>query len=305
MKKHLTDLGSSVQARLRQHSRAAGEDNQLVLLRYANERLLYRISVSPHVEFFVLKGAALFTVWTGQPHRATRDIDLLGYGAPSAEHLMKTFKSILSAAVGSDGVVYDSHSLEVMPIRATQEYGGFRLTVTAHIGTARLKLQVDVGFGDVITPDASKIEFPTLLDYPPPILLAYSQETVVSEKLEAMVSLGLANSRMKDFYDLAVLSEMFSFDGRLLIKAISATFGRRGTPLPVETPTALLPAFAQDAAKIAQWAAFVRKSFLPKPRKLLDVLDQVRVFALVPLAKAANRETQWEASWQPRGPWRL
>jgi predicted nucleotidyltransferase component of viral defense system len=182
-----TDLGAAAQAKLLQRSRERGEDNQLLLLRYANERLLYRLAQAPHAEAFVLKGAALFTIWTGEPHRATRDIDLLGYGDPSAARIRDVFRQVILSEV-QDGVTYDATTLDVAPIRGGQEYGGIRVGVVANVGTARVKLLVDIGFGDAITPDALTARYPTLLDDPAPVLRAYPRETVVAEKLEAMVN---------------------------------------------------------------------------------------------------------------------
>jgi predicted nucleotidyltransferase component of viral defense system len=225
-----TNIGASVRARLLGLARHRGDDFQLLLTRYANERLLYRLGKSHHGSRFVLKGAALFTLWTGKPHRATRDVDLLGFGDPSVPHVRSVLTEVLSLDVGDDGVAFDVGSLEVGPIREEQEYGGVRAIVVARLASARVRLQIDIGFGDAITPAAVEVEFPTLLDFPPPRLRAYPPATVVAEKLEAMVQLGIANSRMKDFYDIVVLSRMFEFDGQLLVQAIRATFERRKTP---------------------------------------------------------------------------
>ncbi|HWN68673.1 MAG TPA: nucleotidyl transferase AbiEii/AbiGii toxin family protein [Haliangium sp.] len=236
MTKPPKDIGASVRARLLRIARERREDFQLLLTRYANERLLYRLSMSPHGSRFVLKGAALFTLWTGRPHRSTRDLDLLGFGEPTEQHVRSVFEQIIGLDVGDDGVVFDPSSLDVGLIREEQEYGGFRVTLRARVTSAQVRLQVDVGFGDAITPAAAMVDFPPLLDFPPPRLRAYPRETVVAEKLEAMVQLGLANSRMKDFFDIVVLSRMFEFDGVVLVDAIRATFQRRTTPSPLGCP---------------------------------------------------------------------
>ena len=186
-----------MRARLLHLARKRGEDFQLVLARYANERLLFRLATSPHAARFVLKGAALSTLWTGKPHRATRDLDLLGFGDPGESHLREVFSEVLSAAVPDDGVTFDLSSLAVGPIRQEQEYDGVRVELVARVASARVRLQIDIGFGDAITPEATMAEFPPLLDYPAPRLRAYPRETVVAEKLDAIVQLGLANSRMK------------------------------------------------------------------------------------------------------------
>ena len=232
MKQPPKDMGTSVRARLLNLAAARGEDFQLVLTRYANERLLHRLARSRHGGRFVLKGATLFTLWTGEPHRVTRDVDLLGFGDPSEAHIRSVFAEVLAVDVDDDGVRFDASSLEVGAIRQGQAYRGVRVLVVARVTTARVRLQVDVGFGDAITPQPVPVDLPALLDFEAPRLLAYPRETVIAEKLEAMVQRGLANSRMKDFYDLAVLARTFAFEGEVLARAIGATFERRGTPCP-------------------------------------------------------------------------
>lgn len=302
-KKPLKNVGTSVRARLLRFARERGEDFQLVLTRYANERLLFRLASSKHAQRFVLKGAALFTVWTGHPHRTTRDLDLLAFGDPGEAGVRAAFADLLSLDLPDDGVTFDVDSLTVGPIRADQEYGGVRIELVARVANAKLPLQVDVGFGDAITPAATLIEVPPLLDFPAPRLRAYPRETVVAEKLEAMVKLGLANSRMKDFYDLAVLARDFEFDGALLTRAIRATFERRGTTLPATLPIALTPAFADDPAKKTQWSGFIRKAGAREQRSLAEVVSSVATFLEVPL-KAASSEALQGTIWRPGGPWR-
>jgi hypothetical protein len=187
-------------------------------------------------------------------------------------------------------------------IREEQVYGGVRVELVARITNAQVRLQVDVGFGDAITPEATVVEFPPLLDFPAPRLRAYPRETVVAEKLEAMVQLGLANSRMKDFYDVAVLSRTFDFDGALLVRAISATFERRKTPLPTTTPVALTAAFADDPTKRTQWTGFVRKAGVRDAGTLVETIDAVRAFVEAPLVAAAHR-TAAPGTWRAGGAW--
>ncbi len=296
------DIGASVRAQLLQLAREREEDYQLVLTRYANERLLYRLSVSAYADRFILKGAALFTLWTGIPHRATRDVDLLGFGDSSIQSVKGVFAEILAIEVEDDGVGFDLESLMAGLIREDQAYGGIRVTVVAHIGGAKIRLQIDVGFGDAITPEPSKVEFPTLLEFPAPVLRAYERETVVAEKLEAMVQLGQASSRMKDFFDLHVLSRDFEFDGSVLVEAIRATFERRGTPIPRSTPVALTPEFSEDPTKIMQWNAFVRKSGAPSIGELGEVVKAVALFVEEPLRRASQSEG-FDRHWSPPGPW--
>jgi predicted nucleotidyltransferase component of viral defense system len=282
------DLGASVRARLSTLARERGEDFQLVLMRYANERLLFRLASSRHAQRFVLKGAALFTLWTGKPHRATRDLDLLGFGDPGVDHVREVFVEVLALDVADDGIRFDLGSLTVGLIREEQEYGGVRVEIVARITNAQVRLQVDVGFGDAITPEANVVEFPPLLDFPAPRLRAYPRETVVAEKLEAMVQLGMANSRMKDFYDVAVLARHFDFEGEVLARAIHATFERRKTDLPTTTPIALTDAFAEEPTKKTQWSGFVRKAGVRDPGSLAETIAAVRAFVEAPLVAAAN-----------------
>jgi predicted nucleotidyltransferase component of viral defense system len=296
------DIGASVRARLLRVARERGEDFQLVLTRYANERLLFRLASSRHAQRFVLKGAALFTLWTGKPHRATRDLDLLGFGDPGVDHVREVFAEVLALYVADDGVRFDLESITAGLIREEQEYGGVRVELVARITNAKVRLQVDVGFGDAITPEASVVEFPPLLDFPAPRLRAYPRETVVAEKLEAMVQLGMANSRMKDFYDVAVLARDFDFDGALLARAIRATFERRKTTLPRTTPVALTEAFTEDPAKKTQWSGFVRKAGVRDVGTLAETIAAVRAFVEAPLASATDGPPA-PGTWRAGGAW--
>jgi hypothetical protein len=287
-KRAATDIAASVRARLLRLAHERGEDFQLVLTRYANERFLFRLASSTHAQRFVLKGAALFTVWTGKPHRATRDLDLLGFGDPGEDHMREVFVEVLGFDAPDDGVRFDVATLVVGPIREDQEYGGVRAEFLARVKNAQVRMQVDVGFGDAITPEPTVVEFPPLLDFPAPRMRAYSRETVVAEKLEAMVKLGMANTRLKDFYDVAVLARDFAFDGDQLARAIRATFERRKTPLPMATPVALTAAFAEDPVKLTQWSGFVRKANVRDAGTLAQTIAAVREFVAAPLAAAGK-----------------
>ncbi len=296
------NIAESVRARLAQRARDRGEDFQLVLTRYANERLLYRLATSSHADRFILKGAALFTIWVGHPHRPTRDLDLLGFGDAGEGHLREVFVDLLGRVMPDDGVVFDVEGLHVGPIRDDQEYGGVRVTTTATIAAARVRIQVDIGFGDAVTPSAELVDFPTLLDFPAPQLRAYPRETVVAEKVEAMVQLGMANSRMKDFFDVAMLADLFPFDGALLACAIRATFARRLTALPHGLPVALTDAFANDASKRTQWKAFARKAGIDTTLDLPTTVERLARFASKPL-EIASTDAPWGGAWLAGGPW--
>ncbi len=269
-------VAQSVRQRLLNRSRETGEDYNLLLTRYAVERLLYRLSQSEHVDAFVLKGALLFTVWTGAMHRPTRDLDLLGFGEPSEDRLVGVFRSVCDQAVDDDGMSFDANSVTATPIRDEHAYAGIRLRLATKLGNARLNLQVDVGFGDVVTPEARTEAYPTLLDQPAPRLLVYSPESVIAEKLETMVSLGMANSRMKDFYDTWVLLQQFELDDTVLAAAIRATFERRRTAIPSSVPLALTGEFAGDPDKQRQWVGFLTRSGLPHTHELAAVVHTIR-----------------------------
>jgi predicted nucleotidyltransferase component of viral defense system len=268
------NVGASVRQRLLNLARARGQPLELLLTRYALERLLYRLSLSPHRDRFVLKGALLLTTWFDEPHRATRDLDLLGFGDPSDDALLAVFRDVMTIAA-DDGVSFDTAKLKIQPIREDLEYGGSRLSTTATLSGARIPIVVDVGFGDAIEPGAEDIDLPVLLDMPSPHLRAYPLETVIAEKLHAMVALGLANSRMKDYYDVWMLTRTFMLDPGRLRRAVDATFARRSTPLPTSVPEGLSDAFTTDVRKQAQWQAFARNLSAPGPA-LGDLVDDLR-----------------------------
>jgi hypothetical protein len=297
------NVEASVRQRLLNLSRKSGEDFQLLLTRYAIERLLFRLAESEHAPYFVLKGAMLFALWTGEMHRPTRDLDLLGFGDGSEERLTNVFRSLCSVALTDDGLTFSPESVMVEAIREEQEYGGQRIKLEVRLGNARVDLQIDVGFGDAITPRPESVTYPTILGMAPPRLRAYPRETVVAEKLEAMVKLGLTNSRMKDFYDVAVLARTFPFTGSVLRDAIRATFTRRQTALPLEAPVALTEVFATDVAKRRQWAAFRRRSGLDgKIGELDEIIAEIAAF-LGPALRAAAMAGEIAAVWEAGGPW--
>lgn len=291
--------------RLRNLARERGEDVNALLAQYAVERLLYRISRSSQSDRFVLKGAMLFRAWTGSLHRPTQDVDLLGYGNPEPDRIAESFAAILREVTDeSDGLVFNEATVTAEEIRGAQEYGGVRVRVPATLGTARVVVQVDVGFGDAITPEATEREFPPLLGHDAPRIRAYPPETAVAEKVEAICSIGIANSRMKDYYDLIAISRRFDFDGQTLAQAIAATFERRGTPIPTEQPVGLSGRFAEDEQKRTQWSAFVRRTRLPDaPADLGDVLRLVRQFVDPPLNTAGDA-AHFSAHWTPGHGWR-
>ena len=298
-----SDESASVRQRLLNITRGTGDDPNLLWTRYAAERLLYRLSFSEYAGDFILKGAMLFLVWTGKSYRPTVDMDLLGRGEGSSERLAKVFRNICNNDVVPDGLVFDANTVSVSPIREEREYQGHRVTLTGFLGKARIPVQVDVGFGDVVTPRAKKIRYPTILDFPAPSIRAYPRETVVAEKFQAMVILGIANSRMKDFFDLYVLARDFTFDGKTLVRAIRATFKRRNTDIPIEPPLALTDEFGHDDVKSVQWNAFVRKGGLEEGVPALpEVLSCLRDFLLLPMDAASGRGSA-PRNWGKGGRW--
>jgi len=236
------------------------------------------LSVSEHAPDFLLKGALLFQLWYGQLHRPTRDADLLGFGPDDVPTLVGVFRSIASIA-GDDGIVFDPGSVTGAPIRKDAGYGGVRIDLRAALDGARLSLQIDIGFRDAVTPAAQSIAYPTLLpDVPAPTLRAYPKATVVAEKLHVVTVLGMTNTRMKDFFDLALLLRDAVPDDTQLQQAVEATFARRQTPLPSNMPIGLSDDFAHDPVKRTQWRAFLNKNRL-EPMDLGDVVRTIRARA--------------------------
>jgi hypothetical protein len=269
------NLAASVRARLKQHADASKQDFNLILTHYGLERLLYRLSISPHAPNFLLKGALLFSLWYDHPHRPTRDVDLLGFGPQDIDTAVKAFREICQIAV-EDGIVFDAGSVKGAEIRKEAGYGGVRLDIQGKLDGARIALQVDIGFGDAVTPAPEAITYPLLLaDMPAPQLRAYPKYTVVAEKFHAISLLGMANTRLKDYFDLWVLLGEGTLDPSELRRAIEATFARRNMNLPKELPTGLSDAFVKDAGKDAQWKAFLRKNRL-EPVALADVVTRLR-----------------------------
>jgi hypothetical protein len=297
------NLAASVRHRLTELAREQHEDFQFVLTRYVIERLLYRLCQSEHAGQFVLKGAMLFRLWTEHPHRPTRDLDLLGKGDPSPEVLTKLFRDICGINVEGDGLTFDPDSVTAGRIREDQEYEGVRVECRSHLGQARIDLQIDIGFGDAVVPRAVEVTYPAILEFPAPVLKAYPRQAVVAEKFQAMAALGIANSRMKDFFDLWVLAHRFAFDGRSLSQSIRATFRRRKTALPSEPPLALTPEFGTNEGKMKQWSAFLKRGKLDAGGASLEQVCTFLNGFLMPPTQALAAGDEWAKDWPPAGPW--
>lgn len=281
-------LARSVQVRLARHAREIGVDPNLVLTRYAVERFLYRLSRSPHAERFVLKGALLMLVWLGERLRPTSDADLLGFGELSEESLAPLLREVAEQEVEPDAVQFVSDSVRVETIRAEDDYGGWRGTLQARVGAARLTVQVDVGIGDAVTPAPDWLDYPSLLDLPRPRLRAYPRESVIAEKLHAIVLFGTRNSRMKDYFDLYALAREGKVNASILAEAIAATFARRATEVPKQLPVGLADSFANELETQAQWKAFLARNRLVAI-PLGEVVAEIRDLVLDPLRLAAAR----------------
>lgn len=287
------DRAASVRARLLNIAKATGVDFNQVLVRFALERFLYRLSRSAHADCFVLKGALLFTLWYDMPHRATRDADLLGFGPSDKETVADMFRDIAAVAV-DDGIVFDPASVAVEDIRKSDGYGGVRVLMTGLLANARCHTQVDVGFGDAVTPGPNDAVYPVLLsDLPAPKLRTYPTYTVVAEKLHAIAVLGMNNTRLKDYLDLSVLLERENLDLPTLATAIAATFRRRGMELPIKLPIGLSDEFAFDPTRMALWHAFLKKNDLA-PQALADVITDLRaaLWPALTLAKTLQSDSQ-------------
>lgn len=291
------DVAASVHERLSQLARARGDTFEHVLTRYGLERLLYRMMATEHGERFVLKGAMLFAIWSDTPHRPTMDVDFLAHGDSDMANISAVFKAVCRADVPQDGLSFDPDSIRVEETRDGQEYDGLRVRLSAKLGAARIPLQIDIGFGDAVTPEPIATEYPALLDFPAPELKTYPKETVIAEKFEAMVRLGMTNSRMKDFYDVWLLSEENEFDGQLLATAITRTFKRRKTPLPEGTPIALQDAFALERERQMQWTAFLRKIDASNAPDWQRLCERLQAF-LMPLYGAMLRSQPLSSTWR-------
>lgn len=295
------NTAASVRARLLIRARETRQDFNLVLTRYALERLLYRLSISSYADQFLLKGALLFDLWFDIPHRPTRDADFLGFGSSELPHLKKVFKDICETET-DDGVTFQQDTIQAAEIRKEANYAGVRITLIALIDSARCALQIDIGFGDAVTPGPEDVHYPVMLsEFAAPKLRVYPRYTVVAEKLEALSSLGIANSRMKDYFDLWILAQHTEFDGNTLQRAVRATFDRRKTILPPEIPFGLTDGFAHDQQKKMQWQAFLSKNRL-ETQRLEIVVASLRDF-LVPIIAALNADAEYSQHWPASGPW--
>lgn len=285
------NIPHSVAARLLQLSRDGGESYEYIMLRYGAERLLYRLSHSDAADRFLLKGASLFLVWNGYNYRPTRDIDLLGYGSPDPSELETMFRTLCQEDRSQeDGLVFLPDSVRTERIKEDQDYEGVRIRLRAMLQNARIDLQIDIGFGDLVVPPAAMAEFPALLDSPAPRMRVYPKETAFAEKLQTIVARGLANSRLKDYLDLWMLSRS-GIDETSLAQAIRSTFSHRGTAIPRELPPGLSPAFSKNPDRAKQWAALIQRvSATAGPANFADTVSDLAIYATPLFAQLAAEQ---------------
>ena len=288
------DIAASVKQRLFNFAKRNGDDFNLLQVRYATERLLYRLSVSSYGEDFLLKGAVLFILWESHPHRPTKDIDLLSLSDMDRGEIESVFRKVASTPFPDDGLVFDPESVRAVEIRDDNAYGGIRVKLKCNLGSARIPVQVDVGLGDAVYPDPEWVDFPVLLDLPAPRIRSYPATSVIAEKFHAMVELGIQNSRMKDYYDIHYLLKRFSFDRSELAEAINQTFRRRRTMVPDGTPTGLKSSFYQNEQKLIQWRAFLKKNGLSESLDLEAVCQEISGFLLPVIQKNSPPGDNWK-----------
>lgn len=302
-KKQLQNIPASIKARLLQLSKQRGEDFNYLLTLYAADRLLYRLGQSSYKHRFILKGATLFRIWNDEPHRATKDLDLLAHGDNEASFLEEVFREICRISFDQDGIVFLEETVTGEKIKEEQEYEGIRIKLTGQLASTNISVQVDIAFGDAVTPIAEEAEFPSILNLPAPSLLVYPRETVIAEKFQAMVTLGIRNSRLKDFYDIWFLCQHFEFQGGILYEALKNTFNRRRTSLPTTLPFALTSEFAEDNDKRRQWIAFVKKGQLKAEQVSLPEVIAIIGEFLMPPCLAVVEEQGFHKTWTPSKHW--
>jgi hypothetical protein len=303
MTKKPTNIAASVHARLLQISKERIEDFNLTIQRYAMERFLYRLGKSDHRNRLILKGAMLFTLWGGPVYRPTRDLDFSGTKVIDIPEILALFRYICEIGVEDDGLVFDGESLSAEPIRDDTEHGGIRTRFSATLGPARIRMQIDVGFGDAIEPPPESVEYPTLLDFPAPGILAYPKEAAVAEKIHAWVDIGDRNSRLKDLYDLHEMLNCFRFEGDRITRSIAATFKQRNMNIDAEMPAALTPRFFRDSIRRDHWLSYLSRNHLPDALADLAVVGELLMSFINPVWSSMAEGSEFKLVWEPGGPW--
>jgi len=303
MSENLKNTAASVHQRLLNKARETSRPFNELLQHYASERFIYRLSRSPFADRFILKGAMIISTWSGPASRPTMDIDLLGNLNHGLDVIAEAMKTICEIVVEDDGLIFHADTVTASRIMEIADYEGVRVRIQGNLGNARVSLQIDVGFGDVIVPGPRKVTYPALLDFPAPELLGYTMESTIAEKYHAMANLGVLNSRMKDFYDIWMLSRTFNFRGEVLAEAVKKTFDNRSIPISAN-PVVFDPSFAKDGDKNIQWRGFIRKANLSgAPETFKEAATAVRAF-LKPLVVSLAERLPFRKSWNAPGPWR-
>jgi len=303
IKKNTQDVSASVHQRLINKARELDYPFNELFQYFSMERFIYRLSKTPHVQKFVLKGALMFTAWNIQPTRTSKDIDLLGKLENSIEAITAVMRDTCNQTVEPDGMSFDPDSMTCNPIIENAVYEGIRVHVRGNLGKSRVVLQLDVGFGDVVFPSELDVKYPTILDFPAPTIKGYTQESIIAEKFQAMIKLGEINSRMKDFYDIWLLSKKFDFNGYVLAEAITKTFKVRKTEIPSQ-PSVFKKSFSEDKTRETQWRAFLKKSVLASnPYSFYEVMTEIKSF-LVPVLSAIVAQKSFQKKWKAPGPWK-
>lgn len=298
-KKNVKNVAASVRQKLLNRAKEKDQPFNEILQYYVMERFLYRLSISDYKDKFILKGALLFIVWQQSEIRSTIDIDLLGKINNDPNIITKVFQVIGEINVAEDGVRFDSSSVTSEQITVDADYRGVRVCLYGYLGTARVRIQIDIGFSDVVTPGPEQFFYPTILPVSAPRLNCYNKETLIAEKLQAIAKLGILNSRMKDFYDIWTLSERFEFDGTTLKNATRITFQRRETSI-TEDLIAFLDTFCRNDEKIRQWRGFLRKSrALNIPESLEEIIRDIKRF-LNPVISSIASGDEFKKMWKPK-----
>lgn len=299
---NLRNIAASVHQRLLKKSKESARPFNELFQYYAIERFLYRLSRSSYAEKFILKGALMLMVWELRAYRSTMDIDMLVKMKNSTDAITAMVRDVCLQDVEPDGIVFDPNSVRRQVITEDADYEGVRVHFRGSLDTARITIQLDVGFGDVVIPSAEMMSYPTILDLPAPQIRAYSKESTIAEKFEAMVRRGIMNSRMKDFWDIRMLSRQFDFDGKTLAAAIAETFAARHTAIPAD-PVAFTEAFIQDKTKQSQWKAFLRKNrMVGAPDTFEEAVNAVSLF-LRPVLEGLVHDQSGPVIWKAPGPW--
>ncbi len=303
MAKSIKNIAASVHQRLLTKARESSRPFNELLQYFAIERFIYRLSRSPHADKFILKGALMFSVWCGPASRPTMDIDLLGKIDNRLEVISAAIKDACLMDVEADGIFFNTETVEAVRITEDAEYEGVRVRVHGSLGNARVSIQIDIGFGDVIVPNPNTVLYPAILDFPVPELKGYTMESTIAEKFQAMVKLGILNSRMKDFYDIWILSRSFDFKGEVLAEAVEKTFANRNTPITLNAAV-FDPSFGIDMDKNVQWQGFIRKTkLIDTPGSFEEVIAVVKLF-LEPLVSSIVERRAFNSIWTVPGPWR-